>query len=347
MGSIAGDRTRIPDRGSNAQEGATTPVSGAGLLDSDVSALPSSGHGRDRAAVRAGTVDAPGLDRGVHGHRGRPRDRWCRRPAGDVRAAAHVEFVAARRGDRRRIHDRGVQPGDTLPAVGHRRHRRARGPRIPRDPHVAPGAVASLALRCVRRARGRRAADPARWTRLPAAGAAAAGDRVLHRDPRRVRVRDQCVGGAEVRGSGRCDTHVRNVDGRTAPARAPARDRPTRHRAGGDHDRSRLGGQIRADGLGDLGIDGRSSGSVGSRLPPSPGTPRSHSCRTSPRSCDGLADFGQGYFRSIVAPSSASCRSSKRRSASSCTNVNARRYASRASSVRSSRRSSSPRVACR
>ena len=36
MGSIAGDRTRIPERGSNAQEGATTPISGAGLLDPDV-----------------------------------------------------------------------------------------------------------------------------------------------------------------------------------------------------------------------------------------------------------------------------------------------------------------------
>ena len=162
--------------------------------------MPSSGHGCDRAAVRAGTVDAPGLDRGVHGHGGRPRDRWCRRPAGDVRAAAHVESVAARRGDRRRIHDRGVQPGDALPAAGYRRHRCACGPCVPRDPHMAPVAVASLALRCVRRARRRRAADPARWARLPAAGTAAAGDRLLHRDPRRVRVRDQCVRGAAVRG---------------------------------------------------------------------------------------------------------------------------------------------------
>src|SRR6188472_2455621 len=33
MGSIAGDRTRIPERGSNAQEGATTLSCGADLLD--------------------------------------------------------------------------------------------------------------------------------------------------------------------------------------------------------------------------------------------------------------------------------------------------------------------------
>lgn len=33
MGSIARDRTRIPERGSNAQEGATTRIPGAGLLD--------------------------------------------------------------------------------------------------------------------------------------------------------------------------------------------------------------------------------------------------------------------------------------------------------------------------
>ena len=226
--------------------------------------MPSSGHGCDRAAVRAGTVDAPGLDRGVHGHRGRPRDRWCRRPARDVRTAAHVESVVARRGDRRRIHDRGVQPGDALPAAGDRRHRSACGPRVPRDAHMAPRAVASMALGCVRRARRRRAADPARWARLPAAGTVAVGDRVLHRDPCRVRVRDQRMwnGGSRKRTTSQARRHPGSPGCYhscccSLPGRSGSRWWPSRSGPAWWLDRSRW--------LRSSGVRSRSSGSAGSR----------------------------------------------------------------------------------